>query len=325
MWHHLSKLLRHGPEKRVRNWQRVPEIEPMPALLAAGRAAGPDFICVGAQKAGTRWLFDQLAFHPDVWMPPIKELQYLDRSERFLKFAVPLYRRARRDLAAANVVRRRDRERPIELTDIEWLAARLWLYRKPLDLDHYARLFDLKGGRLSGDVSPGYALVPRRLAAEVRARFPSSRIVYFARDPVDRFWSQYCMVARRIPQGRPGELDSVRAFLNRRRGRDHSAIRDAVSRWRIGPGDDRFGLFFFDDLKDDPTALRSRVLAFLGADPGRVGPLSPDFNRKAEHEKIAMPGPVRDLLAEVFADEILGCAAELGGRAREWPGRYGLG
>src|SRR2546423_4071056 len=42
---------------------------------AAGR---PDFLCIGAQKAGTSWLYHQLNSHPDFWMPPVKELRYFD-------------------------------------------------------------------------------------------------------------------------------------------------------------------------------------------------------------------------------------------------------
>jgi hypothetical protein len=35
----------------------------------------PDFICIGAQKAGTTWLYEQLLGHPDVFMPR-KELDF---------------------------------------------------------------------------------------------------------------------------------------------------------------------------------------------------------------------------------------------------------
>ena len=38
----------------------------------------PRFLCIGAQKAGTSWLFAQLQSHPKVWMPPLKELQYFN-------------------------------------------------------------------------------------------------------------------------------------------------------------------------------------------------------------------------------------------------------
>ena len=44
--------------------------------------ARPDFLCVGAQKAGTSWLYRQLEPHPDFWMPPLKELHYLDSLHR---------------------------------------------------------------------------------------------------------------------------------------------------------------------------------------------------------------------------------------------------
>jgi hypothetical protein len=42
----------------------------------------PDFLVIGAQKAGTTWLYAQLQNHPQVWLPPIKEIHYFDRSRR---------------------------------------------------------------------------------------------------------------------------------------------------------------------------------------------------------------------------------------------------
>ena len=44
----------------------------------APRRSGPDFICIGMQKAGTRWLYQQLRGHPEFWMPPIKELNFFN-------------------------------------------------------------------------------------------------------------------------------------------------------------------------------------------------------------------------------------------------------
>lgn len=37
----------------------------------------PDFFCIGAQKAGTSWLYHELLRHPDVRMPP-KELRWFE-------------------------------------------------------------------------------------------------------------------------------------------------------------------------------------------------------------------------------------------------------
>lgn len=44
---------------------------------AAGRV--PDFLGIGAQKAGTTWIHAQLARHPGVWLPPEKELHFWNR------------------------------------------------------------------------------------------------------------------------------------------------------------------------------------------------------------------------------------------------------
>ena len=52
------------------------------SLTASPVTHVPDFLCVGAQKAGTSWLYRQLEPHPDFWMPPVKEFHYLDQLNR---------------------------------------------------------------------------------------------------------------------------------------------------------------------------------------------------------------------------------------------------
>ena len=41
---------------------------------------GPGFVGIGMQKAGTRWLHDQLQSHPELWLPLGKELHFFDRG-----------------------------------------------------------------------------------------------------------------------------------------------------------------------------------------------------------------------------------------------------
>ncbi|WP_283179985.1 sulfotransferase [Gemmobacter sp. 24YEA27] len=38
----------------------------------------PGILCIGAQKAGTSWLHENLSLHPQVWVPPFKELHFFD-------------------------------------------------------------------------------------------------------------------------------------------------------------------------------------------------------------------------------------------------------
>ena len=39
---------------------------------------GPDFVCIGAPKSGTTWLYRNLNTHPSIWIPAVKELHYFD-------------------------------------------------------------------------------------------------------------------------------------------------------------------------------------------------------------------------------------------------------
>lgn len=55
--------------------------------MAQGRK--PDFICIGAQKAGTTWLYVTLGRRPEIWFPPFKEFHFLIRSLMNIAVAEP--------------------------------------------------------------------------------------------------------------------------------------------------------------------------------------------------------------------------------------------
>ena len=41
----------------------------------------PTSFASARRKAGTTWLFEQLNWHDDFWMPPLKEVNYFDQHE----------------------------------------------------------------------------------------------------------------------------------------------------------------------------------------------------------------------------------------------------
>ena len=122
--------------------------------------SGPDFLCIGAQKGGTRWLYDQLQLHPDFWMPPVKELHYFDRRSPSAA-SVNLGRRAQESLKRTNRRQAKLALRPLDQRDIDFLDAYVHMPWWRTDLDAYARLFALKGDLLSGDITPDYSTLDR--------------------------------------------------------------------------------------------------------------------------------------------------------------------
>ena len=43
----------------------------------------PTFLVIGAQKAGTTWLSDNISCHPEAYSPEQKEIHYFNKKGKF--------------------------------------------------------------------------------------------------------------------------------------------------------------------------------------------------------------------------------------------------
>jgi len=284
----------------------------------------PDFLCVGAQKGGTTWFFDQLEHHPDFWMPPIKELHYFNSRYR-IHNAERLYKEAKTGLRRLNRNLSKWNKRPLERADVIWLETFIKQDGGPADFDRYRQLFSPKGHRLSGDVTPNYALLPEETVSAICNELPEAKIIYFARDPIDRIWSQYCMVVDMLKWDAPAEFETFLTFAEKYEGMEHSRAVANAARWKEHAGTSRFSLFLFDDIQSDADDVRRRAIAFIGGDPARKsGTLGGQFNRKSNNPKFPMPDDVRRYLIDTLGSDVKEAAREFRGAAEAWPARYGL-
>ena len=136
---------------------------------------------VGAQKAGTSWLHDQLHRRSDADFGFLKEYHVFDalELERFADF------------------------RPKRPTPLKW---RTW--RRARFIAHPERYFDYFASRLkppqirlTGDITPSYAGLRaesyQRIQQAFAQRGVQTRAVFIMRDPVERFLSQQRMQLRK--------------------------------------------------------------------------------------------------------------------------------
>ena len=287
--------------------------------------AAPDFICIGAQKAGTGWLYDQLRAHPDFWMPPLKELHYFDRAQQLRESSVartlPYARTPADRLEIARERSRDDRDRKF-VAEIQRLYG-----QAGLDLAGYGHLFETKDKLISGDITPGYSTLPEETIAQIVGAFPKLKVTFLARDPVERVWSQLSMYVRRelIAPFDVNDLEQVTLNIQRPEIAERSYPTEIVNRWRRHVPAKLFGTYFFDDLRNDAGATRRAIISFLGGNPDKQsGELAPDYNVKARKEKLPLPDATRLHLARLFESELRACATQLGGSAKNWPARYSL-
>lgn len=290
---------------------------------------GPDFICIGMPKAGTGWLYDQLDAHPDFWMPPVKELLYLNHDIT----RIPLEGRrgggalARLKHDAGEREQRRSRPPRDRDRDLAFEQAARACNCQPRTLADYASLFRFKDDKLSGDISPVYTNLRADIIEQVARKLPQTKLLLMARDPVARAWSRMSMQQRGAKFDsqlleRPADLRTYLETSNRIQGKSFPT--EIVRHWRKHAANLELRTFLLDDIASDPDQARRAIWQWLGADPNTPVELAANHDKKSRAEKLAMTDVAKAVLVEFFADEIRACAELLGGAAKAWPAKYGL-
>ena len=291
---------------------------------------GPDFMCIGLQKAGTGWLYDQLCHHPDFWMPPLKELRYFDSGGNVAKSAARFQKQID-SIGGLEKFNARQIERahcPLGAKELTFLHHARETPRRGIKFDEYAMLFSYKEDHKSGDVTPGYSTLADELIEQIQNHFPHLRIILLLRDPIARAWSHLSMDYhhKRLPGFDPNDWNQVYEYLTLRKVAMRSYPSVIYKRWaKIFPPN-QIMFFFFDDIVAKPQEVRERLGAFLEFDASASRfSLPANFNRKQRQIKIEMPAAIRPRVVEHFEQELRDCAAFFGGSAEQWLTRYDLG
>jgi len=243
----------------------------------------PNFVIIGAAKAGTTALYWYLAEHPAVFMSPVKETNYfaygLDGAGRLLYGNPEVHRFPVKSLA-----------------EYEALFA---------GADRAAAI---------GEASPLYLECPQA-AGRIRELIPGARIICSLRHTVDRAYSDYQMFLRR----RGLRLDPARDLTPTSAwarpdshwmqiGRYHEQLAryfDAFPRAQIH-------VSLFDDLKRNALQTTQDVYRFVGVDAAHA----PNF--AAPHAVGGMPAS--RLLERFFMNPVIRSAVEpwVPTRAANW-------
>jgi hypothetical protein len=218
----------------------------------------PNFLIIGAAKAGTNALYHYLRQHPQVYMSPWKEPKFFAfESEADLGFR------------AAN-----GRDAPVNASVI-------------LDQAEYEELFDdASDGELArGEASTHYLYVeksPRR----IKALIPDAKLIAVLRNPVDRAFSSYQHLVRDdlepLDFGAALDAEAQRiaehyAYLYRYT--DMGFYSEQLDRYEKTFPENQLCVLLYDDLRSDPEGTCRRIFSFLGVDEDFVPDMSGEYNR----------------------------------------------
>jgi hypothetical protein len=221
----------------------------------------PHFICIGAQKSGTTWLYQNLKDHPQIWLPPLKELRYFRIEEQYpwLFYLFNNHPRRRRLLA---IMRKKAFPDAMRLKNIRWYLRYLCLPRSD---NWYAALFLPKTGQIAGDICPSFARLDESRVADIYALMPNLKIIYLLRNPINRLWSQTVMhYTRRLHQSLHTISDEqIKTFLHAPHPPEHGQYLRVLQIWEQFYPKEQIFIGFFEQLVQNPGKLLADIYQFL--------------------------------------------------------------
>jgi hypothetical protein len=271
----------------------------------------PGFLGIGAQKAGTTWLFAQMRHHDQLYLP-MKEVHYFDRSPRYPSSTQFPDKPIWRDPLAfgrtyAWVMGSRFAQRPT----IDRELPRSRFLSLTYDEHWYQRLFADAGDRLAGEISPSYAFLDIEDISAIKRMNPACKLILLLREPVDRAWSAFKFRHRRTKVEIPADLEgAISKFLDLPGVKLRGDYIGAIRRWRrVFPADQMF-IGFYDDICSDPLRLINQILRFLEVDEFSQPP--PRMLKKINSTaKLDRPPNVDAMLRSAYADQIEELAKEI--------------
>lgn len=150
--------------------------------------------CIGAQKAGTTWLYHALSQSAEVHFSPNKGLHYFDVMSGKAQQVLDLRVNAA-SILAQRLVAKPGRHNLATLQQLRDMSALLTIYTgEPGIHDAYLSylLDDYRGQKRVCDITPAYAVLNADTFREM-GQIGRSQFLFILRDPVDRLWSQIRM------------------------------------------------------------------------------------------------------------------------------------
>jgi len=213
----------------------------------------PNFLIIGANKAGTTSLYYYLQQHPQVYMSPVKEPMFFTSAGTH-----PEGSRLPHPTALGQAI---------------------------ANLEDYEALFaDVDEEKAIGEASTAYLHNPQA-AQRIKQSIPDVKLIAVLRHPVERAYSNYVMYCEWGLENRDfaravrekddrvvGEYPPGRLYVEL--GFYYNQLRRYLDTFN----QEQLKIYLYDDLRKDPLNLLKDILRFLGVEGSFVPDLSTKYN-----------------------------------------------
>jgi Sulfotransferase family len=213
----------------------------------------PNFIIIGAAKAGTSSIFQYMGQHPEIFTSTPKEPSFF-----LFDFVVPEFKGPGDDTFYRTVI---------------------------ADPEAYAALFDkAHSAKAVGEASTNY-LHDESAAQRIYKRLPEVKLIVVLRNPVERAYSHYWMyrLAGRETEsfGRALDQEEVRRSSNWGSGWQYArtgCYAEHIGRYLSFFPRERLLITLYEDFERDSTSFMKRIFQFLEVDQSFVPSMGVRYN-----------------------------------------------
>lgn len=209
----------------------------------------PNFLIIGAQKAGTTALYYYLRQHPQIYMSREKEAHFFSHENEELNFSG-----SRRNLT-------------IPITGIE----------------DYRKLFQEVSSEIAiGEASPSYIYIPKALE-RIQYYIPDTKLIAILRNPTDRAYSNFLHCVRNGCEPLTNFKQAIQAEKARIGDPRLHYIQKGFYYIQLKRFFDRFErkqikVYLYEDLQNNPVSVLQDIFQFLGVDNEFLPDVSSKYN-----------------------------------------------
>lgn len=217
----------------------------------------PNFLIFGVQKAGTTSIYNYLQQHPQVYMSPVKETDFMCRESA---------------------------RKPERLTENEKSQLTRGGRQKILTIEQYEALFD-RGGRAIalGEASPNYLFDHQQAVPNIQTYIPDAKLIAVLRNPVERAYSDYLMSVRQVVGNQKTLSEQIETSAQTSYTLLKGLYYEGTKHFIEAFGPEQVKIFLFDDLRQDSAELMREFYDFIGVDSGFQA------NTKEKKQKAEVP------------------------------------
>lgn len=250
-----------------------------------------DFIGIGAQHAGTTWLYEMLNAHPGIEFPAGKEVKFWSQGGRYVS------------------------QKKGDQLHFSFHPS------QSRNADEWTDLFP-ESSSIQGEITQAYAILPPQTIQTIYNCAPELKVIFILRNPAERAWSDVKVFARtnQLEEVPLKDIHNRVLYTPNCLLRSHYSI--TLEQWLSVFPENQFKILNYEDIKVNPVSLLKSTAEFLGADPEFFDELpEQQYKRKVNQTLDRSLEPdmeARTLLKSLFRGEISNLEKRLNKDLSHW-------